>query len=59
MENLVLLIVCFGAGIALRQTGRMPDNAHVALNGFMESIRTCGATLSPAILAQCTAAERT
>jgi malate permease and related proteins len=35
MENLVLLVVCFGAGIALRCSGRMPDNAHVALNGFI------------------------
>jgi malate permease and related proteins len=35
MENLALLLCCFLGGIALRQTGRLPDNTPAALNGFV------------------------
>ena len=35
MENLVLLFACFIGGIPLRQSGRMPENAPAALNGFI------------------------
>lgn len=35
MNNLVLLIVCFGAGILLRRTGRFPAATPAALNGFV------------------------
>jgi hypothetical protein len=39
MENIVLLILCFGLGIILKRSGRLPDNAHTALNGFIISRR--------------------
>jgi predicted permease len=35
MENLALLLVCFILGILLRRSGRMPADAHKALNGFI------------------------
>ena len=35
MENLALLVLCFAFGIILRRSGRLPDNAHAALNGFI------------------------
>lgn len=35
MANIMLLIVCFAAGIILRRTGRFPDNTPQALNGFI------------------------
>src|SRR5215468_4239191 len=35
MENIALLILCFGLGIILKRSGRLPDNAHTALNGFI------------------------
>jgi malate permease and related proteins len=35
MDNLTLLLVCFVLGIALRRSGRMPEDAHKALNGFI------------------------
>ena len=38
MENFILLVFCFVAGIVLRQTRRMPDNASAALNGFIINI---------------------
>ena len=39
MENIALLILCFGLGIILKRSGRLPDNAHTALNGFIIHIR--------------------
>ena len=33
MTNIALLFVCLLAGILLRASGRVPDNAHAALNG--------------------------
>jgi len=35
VSNIVLLIVCLAAGILLRVTRQLPDNAHVSLNGFI------------------------
>ena len=35
MTNIVMLFVCLLAGMALRATARVPDNAHVGLNGFI------------------------
>ncbi len=35
MSNIVLLIACLVAGILLRMTRQVPDNAHVTLNGFI------------------------
>lgn len=38
MANIVLLLFCFVAGIGLRLTGRMPENASSVLNGFIINI---------------------
>ncbi len=35
MSNLLLLIICFSAGIILRKTGRFPESTPAALNGFI------------------------
>ncbi len=35
MSNLILLILCFVAGILLRRSGRMPEQAPVTLNSFI------------------------
>lgn len=35
MTNIILLIVCFGAGIILKRTGRFPAATPAALNGFI------------------------
>lgn len=35
MDNLALLAVCFVSGIVLRRSGRLPDNAPSAINGFI------------------------
>lgn len=35
MANIMLLIVCFAAGIILRRTGRFPESTPQALNGFI------------------------
>ena len=35
MSNIVLLIVCFLAGMGLRRTGRFPESTPAALNGFI------------------------
>lgn len=35
MTNIILLIVCFGAGILLQRTGRFPAATPAALNGFI------------------------
>jgi malate permease and related proteins len=45
MGNVVLLILCLAAGIALRASGRVPDNAHQALNGFIINIALPALTL--------------
>lgn len=38
MQNISLLLLCLCAGIILRMTGRVPDNAHLALNGFIINV---------------------
>ena len=35
MNNIILLFLCLAAGVALRRFGRVPENAHVALNGIV------------------------
>lgn len=38
MTNLAVLMVCFGLGILLRQSGRMPADSHKVLNAFIVNI---------------------
>jgi predicted permease len=38
MGNLVLIVLCLLAGVLLRQSGRLPENAHVALNGIIINV---------------------
>ena len=45
MSNLILLVVCFIAGLLLRQSGKLPDNAHVTLNGFIIHVALPALTL--------------
>jgi predicted permease len=45
MNNLLLLIVCFLAGIILRHLRRMPDNAPAALNSFIIHVSLPALTL--------------
>lgn len=35
MANIFLLFLCLLIGVVLRRSGRMPDNAHATLNGFV------------------------
>ena len=35
MSNIIILFICLIAGILLRRSGRMPDNAHASLNVFI------------------------
>src|SRR5690349_2123083 len=46
MNNYLLLAVCFLLGMALRRSGRLPDNAAAALNGFVVHISLPALTLS-------------
>jgi predicted permease len=45
MINLILLAVCFAAGIILRRLGRMPDNAPATLNSFIIHVSLPALTL--------------
>jgi len=45
MSNIVLLFLCLAAGVALRASGRVPDNAHQAINGFIINIALPALTL--------------
>lgn len=45
MNNLVLLIICFVAGMLLRRARRMPDNAPAALNSFIIHVSLPALTL--------------
>lgn len=45
MANIALLFFCLMAGLALRTTGRVPDNAHLAINGFIINIALPALTL--------------
>ena len=46
MSNVILLVACFVMGIVLRQSGRLPSNAHAALNGFVIHISLPALTLA-------------
>lgn len=45
MSNILLLLLCLAAGIVLRASGRVPDNAHQAINGFIINISLPALTL--------------
>ena len=45
MDNYILLVACFIIGMLLRRSGRLPDNAHVALNGFVIHVSLPALTL--------------
>lgn len=45
MNNLVLLILCFVAGMLLRRFGRMPENAPATLNSFIIHVSLPALTL--------------
>ena len=45
MSNIILLVVCFGAGIFLQRTGRFPAATPAALNGFIIHISLPALTL--------------
>jgi len=46
MSNYLLLAACFILGIILRRSGRLPDNAAAALNGFVVHISLPALTLT-------------
>ena len=46
MNNYLLLAACFILGILLRRSGRLPDNAAAALNGFVVNISLPALTLT-------------
>ena len=46
MNNYLLLAACFALGIILRRSGRLPDNAAAALNGFVVHISLPALTLT-------------
>jgi hypothetical protein len=35
MQNFALLALCFGRGMVLRRTGRLPEETPAALNGYI------------------------
>lgn len=45
MNNLLLLVLCFAAGMLLRRSGRMPDNAPATLNSFIIHVSLPALTL--------------
>ena len=45
MCNILLLFLCLAAGVALRASGRVPDNAHQAINGVIINIARPALTL--------------
>jgi len=45
MNNYVLLVACFLLGMLLRRSGRLPDNAPSALNGFVVNVSLPALTL--------------
>jgi predicted permease len=46
LNNYLLLVSCFLLGILLRRSGRLPDNAAAALNGFVVNISLPALTLT-------------
>ncbi len=45
MNNLILLVLCFVAGVLLRRAGRMPDHAPATLNSFIVHLSLPALTL--------------
>lgn len=45
MNNIVLLLACFGLGVLLRTSGRLPAAAPAALNGFVVNLSLPALTL--------------
>ncbi len=45
MDNIIMLFVCLAIGMALRRSGRVPENAHVGLNGFIIHVSLPALTL--------------
>ena len=45
MNNFILLVACFLIGMLLQRSGRLPANAHAALNGFVIHISLPALTL--------------
>jgi len=45
VSNLVLLFLCLVIGVVLRNSGRMPDNAHVTINAFIIHVSLPALTL--------------
>jgi predicted permease len=45
MSNIILLFLCMLIGIALRRYGRVPENAHAAINGFVINVSLPALTL--------------
>jgi malate permease and related proteins len=45
MGNIILLFACLAIGMALRRTGRVPENAHTALNAFIIHVSLPALTL--------------
>lgn len=45
VDNFILLVACFVIGMLLRRSGRLPDNAHAALNGFVIHVSLPALTL--------------
>jgi predicted permease len=45
LGNIALLFLCLTAGMVLRASGRVPDNAHQAINGFIINISLPALTL--------------
>jgi predicted permease len=45
LNNFVLLLTCFGLGLVLRASGRLPDSAPAALNGFVVNVSLPALTL--------------
>jgi len=45
MNNVILLVACFALGIVLRASGRLPETAPSALNGFVVNVSLPALTL--------------
>ena len=45
MSNIILLVLCMAAGMGLRRSDRVPDNAHVTINTFIIYISLPALTL--------------
>jgi predicted permease len=58
MDNIIMLFVCLAVGMALRKSGRVPDNAHISINAFiihvslpaLTLLQIHSVTLDPALL---------